>query len=103
MEEFIGLVAVIMIFGIPLSAIIGGFWLKNKKMSQGALSGEDKQLLMDVVKENAELKRRMENMETIVNEVDMDLVKLNAHTKNDFEREMERMKEVEKVKKDFRA
>ncbi len=99
MEEFTGLVAVIMALGIPLSAIIGGVWLKGKKMAQGQLSGEDKQLLMNMAKENQELKRRMENMETIVNEVDIDLVKLNAHTKNDFEREMERMKEVEKVKR----
>jgi hypothetical protein len=103
MEEFIGLAAVIMIFGIPLSAIVGGIWLKSKKISQGQLSGKDNQLLMNMAKENQELKRRMENMETIVNDVDIDLVKLNAHTKGDFERKIDRMKEVEKVKKDFRS
>jgi hypothetical protein len=93
-----GIIAIIMIFGIPLSAIIGGIWLKSKKMSQGQLSSDDKQLLMSMVQENEALKRRMENMETIVNEVDMDLVKLNAHTNNDLEREMERMKIMEKMK-----
>lgn len=94
-----GILAIIMIFGIPIVAIVGGIWLKGKKLSQNQLTGEDKQLLTKIVQENEELKRRMENMEMIVSEVDTDLIKLNAHSKNDFEKQIEQVKSVEKMKR----
>jgi hypothetical protein len=55
------------VFSVPLSAIIGGFWLKAKKIQ--ATSGPDPQLayrLAQLEAQNSELRQRVETLETIV-------------------------------------
>jgi hypothetical protein len=75
MGEFIGLVAVIMIFGIPISGILTNAYLKAKRMELerggGALKKDDLLLLQKALKENEELKKRIENLEEIVTDPDL--------------------------------
>ena len=65
-----GVLAILMVFGIPLSGIWSYTYLKAKKMNMqsGTLSGGDKRLLSEVLEENRQLKHRLENLELIVSE-----------------------------------
>ena len=76
-----GILAILMIFGIPLSAIIGSYIIKYKKIQAGSITSEDKEKIEAVLRENKELKARLNNVETIVGEIDMDLLRLESHTK----------------------
>jgi hypothetical protein len=67
MDSLIGLVAVVMVFGIPMSAIIGSFWLKAKRLQLA--SGESAGTVHRLAKleaDNADLRQRVEVLETIV-------------------------------------
>ncbi|MBT32707.1 MAG: hypothetical protein CMO01_23845 [Thalassobius sp.] len=72
------IIAIIMVFGIPLSAIFSFTYLKAKsmKMKAGTLEGSERKILLDLQEENLELRSRLENLELIVS--DSDLLKLKA-------------------------
>jgi hypothetical protein len=57
----------VMVFGIPMSAILGSFWLKAKRLqlASGDSSGSASRLAK-LEADNADLKHRMEVIETIV-------------------------------------
>lgn len=77
MEELVGLVAIVMTMSIPLSAIIGSYYIKIKKLkAQGGLSEDDMQRIQGVLRENKDLKERVNNLETIVTEMDAQLRQL---------------------------
>ena len=66
-DSIVALVAIVMVFGIPMSAIVGSFWLKGKRLQ--AASGETSGTTSRVAKleaANAELRQRVEVLETIV-------------------------------------
>ncbi len=73
MGALLGIVAIIMVFSIPLSAIIGGFYIKNKKMnmeqngSGGAISDLRKEV-GQLMAENEEMKERIKNLEYILSD-----------------------------------
>jgi hypothetical protein len=73
-----GIIAIIMVFSIPLSAIIGGYYLQLKKISakQGGLTSQEKKMVERILLENEELRKRVENLEMIV--TDPDLLKLHG-------------------------
>lgn len=66
--DLVGLVAVIMVFTVPISAIVGGLVYKYKKeqLKLKALNNEDILLLKSLKDENKLLKERLENVEMIV-------------------------------------
>ncbi|HKI44740.1 MAG TPA: hypothetical protein VKA08_05315 [Balneolales bacterium] len=55
-----------LIFLIPLAAIIGAFVVKLRKMEIQRTDGANDEVLRSVQRELISLKRRMENIETIV-------------------------------------
>jgi hypothetical protein len=67
MDSIVGLVAIVMVFGIPMSAIIGSFWLKAKRLqlASGDSAGTTSRLAK-LEADNADLKLRVEVLETIV-------------------------------------
>lgn len=70
MEPFIGLVAVIMIFSIPLIAIFTSFKLKAKKLEMESSGGLDqselKRQIGNLMNENELLRERLKGLEQIV-------------------------------------
>ena len=67
MDSIVGLVAIVMVFGIPMSAIIGAYWLKAKRLQLGSGDGAGAaNRLAKLEAASAELKQRVEILETIV-------------------------------------
>jgi hypothetical protein len=65
----VAIVALLLIFGIPLSAIIGGYMVKLKKMELESGGGAGTDVLRKLAMleaENRDLKSRVEVLETIV-------------------------------------
>ncbi len=75
----------VMVFMIPISAIVGGFYLSSlkikAKMLSGNLSNEEKQILIQVSNENKELKKRLANLEDIVTSLDQESLDFNRNLK----------------------
>jgi uncharacterized protein YlxW (UPF0749 family) len=74
---------------IPIFAILTGMvaiicntYLKVQKMKMESLSSQEKQVLLDKVNqlevENKQLQSRVENVETIVGGIDIDLLKIGS-------------------------
>lgn len=65
-------------------AIICGTYLKFQKMKMENLGAGEKQLLLEKINkleaENQQLKERVENVETIVGGIDLDLLKIGSST-----------------------
>ena len=73
MEILVPIIAIIMVFSIPLSAIIGSFYLKIQKLkiSQGGDGKTVKDLRQQVghlMSENDEVKERLKNLEYILSD-----------------------------------
>ena len=66
-DSIVAIVAIMMVFGIPMSAIIGSFYLKAKRLqlASGDTVGAANRLAR-LEAENADLKQRVEVLETIV-------------------------------------
>ncbi|UZR94783.1 hypothetical protein [Chondrinema litorale] len=81
------IIAIIMVFGIPLSAIFSFTYLKAKsmKMKSGTLDGSERKILIELQEENLELRSRLENLELIVS--DSDLLKLKSFMEEENLRE----------------
>lgn len=75
---------IIPILGIMtgMIAIIANAYIKVQKLKMERLDTGDAKMLIDKVnlleKENAQLKERVENMETIVGDIDIDLLKIGS-------------------------
>ncbi len=80
----------VLVFLIPLSAIIGGFYLtslKIKAKQNPGLSSEDKKMLAGMIRDNADMKDRLENLEAIITSIDQDLLTLKASENEDNNQE----------------
>lgn len=75
------IIAIVMGCSIPLSVIWGIIYLKNKSITLKALNSEERQVLLEIKTENADLRRRLENIETIVTFDQDTQMKLNAPNK----------------------
>ena len=90
MDDFIGLIAVILIFSIPIVAIVGKQFLKYKQLELDKINASKNTGIrvgtadLDVIKrdiaqvslENEKLKKRVSNLEKIINRDE--LAKLNT-------------------------
>lgn len=68
------IVAVIMVFGVPLSIIFSITYLKAKSMKLKAGGGIESRIVSSLKEENDNLRSRVENLEMIMS--DSDLLKL---------------------------
>jgi cell division protein FtsB len=65
---------------IPLVAIIGGYYVKIKQMNldknggSGGIDFKDKQQFNQILKENQDLRKRIENLEGIVTSLDKEFI-----------------------------
>jgi wobble nucleotide-excising tRNase len=70
MAELISLVEIIMVFSIPLAAILGGYYIKLQKMKmRNDYNGNSSELNKQVgslIAENEEIKERLKNLEYII-------------------------------------
>ncbi|UZR94767.1 hypothetical protein [Chondrinema litorale] len=100
MEYIITIVAIIMVFGIPITAIISSKMIEYKKLQlQGSngISDEEKKLFKQMIAENAHLKSRIENLELIAS--DPDVLKLNSMKESEMEKQiLELQHEIKKLK-----
>ncbi len=61
---------------IPMTAIASNAWLKGKELENNKkLSSEDKTLVQQLTIENQELRERIENLETMIADVDLSNLK----------------------------
>ncbi len=71
-----GMLAILMVFGIPITAILSHTYLKAKKISAGiGMNNAERAALARLQQENNELRQRLENIETIVSDINIDLLK----------------------------
>tara|TARA_Y100001956_G_C3961301_1_gene116892 strand:+ start:117 stop:428 length:312 start_codon:yes stop_codon:yes gene_type:complete len=100
MEFLIAIVAIIMVFGIPITAIISTKMIEYKKLQlQGVngISDEEKQLFKQMIAENSQLKSRIENLELIAS--DPDVLRLNGMKESELEKQiLELQQEIKKLK-----
>ena len=89
-----GIIAIIMVFGIPLSVIFSITYLKAKKLQliKAGGGGVESSIIQSLRAENANLRNRVENLEMIMS--DSDLLKLKEYI------EEERLQEKAKEFKD---
>lgn len=81
MEVLIPILGIIMVFGIPMSAIIGSYYVKVQKLKLqggggGGLSNADRKKVQALMAENENLRRRVENLEEIAS--DPDFIKISG-------------------------
>lgn len=61
---------------IPITAIVSNAWLKGRQLSAKAgLSKEDKDAMRQLIAENKALKNRVENLELMIADIDLDALK----------------------------
>lgn len=87
----------VIVFFVPISAILGGFYyavqkMKYKQMGDGGMTQEDKLLMAAVLKENAEIKQRLQNLESIITSMDKEILALK--TFDDENINQQRVKEL---------
>ncbi len=71
----------VLIFLIPLSIIIGHYYLKSQKLRLGIGEGvrpEDIKLLKENIAQNNQLNERVKNLETIITSLDKEILSLKA-------------------------
>ena len=79
----IEIIAILAVFSVPVSAIVGGYYYKIKKLDASrGLSPKEQQQLALLAQENQELRQRLENIEVIVASADMDLLTTGASTED---------------------
>jgi uncharacterized protein YlxW (UPF0749 family) len=59
-------IIVLIVFSVPLSAIIGSFWLKAKRLEHESGGREFEPRMRALEAENRDLRQRVETLETIV-------------------------------------
>ena len=93
MEAVIGIV---MALSIPLSAIIGAYILKYKRMQldKGGLTNEDKLKIDKILNENQQLRGRVENLESIVTTFDKELLMLKTADDNETDKIQKQISEL---------
>jgi len=83
MGAFVPIIAIIMVFSIPLSAIIGGYYYKLQKMKMEQGGSENSSNLRkqvgNLLAENEDIKERLKNLEYIISDdskrIDLDYEK----------------------------
>ncbi len=84
---------------IPIVAILTDAFLKYQKykLQQSELKAEDKALVERLLKENGELRKRMENLEMIAS--DPDMIKIDGIGNKEMQKQIEALSaEIKKLK-----
>lgn len=75
----IEVIAILAVFSVPVSAIVGGYYYKIKKLEVARRLSEEEQRKIDMImQENEELRQRLENVEVIVSSADLDILTAGA-------------------------
>ena len=75
----IEIIAILAVFSVPVSAIVGGYYYKIKKLDVArGLGQQEQQQLNLIMQENEELRQRLENVEVIVSSADLDILTAGA-------------------------
>ena len=75
----IEIIAILAVFSVPVSAIIGGYYYKIKKLEVARRLSQEEQHKIDMrMQENEELRQRLENVEVIVSSADLDILTAGA-------------------------
>ena len=102
MEILIPILGIIMVFGIPITAIITSSMIKMKKLQlqeQEGITSKEKELLYRALEENETLKQRIENLEMITS--DPDMLKLDAVKEEKLQEQIDALrKEVLRLNKE---
>lgn len=105
MGDFIELVAVVLGLSIPLSVIYGIFHLRSKKLSMKQFLEEERQVLLELKRENVELKNRLDRLEGLpvgqsVKEtaIEDDYLKLEENQEMDLATQLEILAQKHRVK-----
>jgi len=72
MGDLIPLLGIFMVFSIPLSAIIGGYYLKLQKLKSNGigLSKSEISVIKSIAADSHNFQQRLENLELIVSDLD---------------------------------
>lgn len=89
------LLAIFMVFSIPLTAIGGFLFLRYKRMMLEQFTTEEREVLLQLKVENADLKKRMANMETIL----LDNREINARLEAPKEEDLNAQRVAQMAKK----
>lgn len=91
-----GVIVTFIVMSIPLSAIIGSYVMKYKKMEldKGGLTNEDKLKIDKIVNENQQLRERVGNLESIVTTFDKELLMLKASDDNETDKIQKQIAEL---------
>jgi len=80
-----------MVFGIPMSAIIGSFYIKAQKLKLqgggGGLTNMDRKKIQTLLAENESLRKRVENLEEIAS--DPDFIKIAGADENKLQKQID--------------
>lgn len=69
-------IIIMLLTSIPLTAILSNAWLKSRDMKvKSGLSDDERKLLKQLITENEQLKSRLENLEIMVADIDLDVLK----------------------------
>lgn len=76
-------IAPIMIFSIPLAAVIGSFYYKIQKLKLekgggASMTDEERLLVKRLINDNVEMRDRVENLEAIITSLDKELLQFKA-------------------------
>ncbi len=75
----IEIIAILAVFSVPVSAIVGGYYYKIKKLEvERGLGQQEKNQINMILQENEELRQRLENVEVIVSSADLDILTAGA-------------------------
>lgn len=84
----------VLVFSIPLVAIIGRYYIKIKQMEleKGGVSEKDRKNIDFLLQENELLRRRVENLEQIITSIEPDLLSLRPLQKeNNLQKQVEEL------------
>ncbi|PKQ68274.1 Phage shock protein B [Raineya orbicola] len=84
----------VLVFSIPLVAIIGGYYVKLRRMEleKGGVSEKDRKNIDFLLQENERLRQRVENLEQIITSIEPDLLSLRPLQKeNDLQKQVEEL------------
>ena len=89
-------IIILIVMFIPLSAVIGSYFLKYKRMQldRDGLTNEDKLKIDEILVENQQLRGRVENLESIVTTFDKELLMLKASDDNETEKIQKQIAEL---------
>lgn len=93
---FISIMPAILAMLIPIVAIVGGYYVKIKKMEfaskDASLTNKDVEMIRQISAENQSLRERIANLEQIVTSLDNDLLLFQKSNTDTLQKQIEELK-----------